>query len=247
MALDAGTFAGRTAIVTGGGRGIGAAICRALAAGGAVVHVVDRDRGPALDIAEEIGGHAAELDVSDPDAVAAALRGIGADVLVNNAGYDEFAWFTDTTPADWRRLLAVNLEGVFACTQAVLPGMQAARYGRIVNVASEAGRIGAKGNAVYAAAKAGVVGFAKSIARENARFGITVNTVLPGPIQTPLLDKMRALPDGEAKVDFVKGTTLLNRLGTPDEVAAAVAFLCSEQAAYITGETLGVSGGMGIG
>lgn len=240
-------FSGRTAIVTGGGRGIGAAICRVLAAGGASVHVVDRDAEPAEKVAAEIGGTAVVLDVSDFDAVEASLSPIPAAILVNNAGFDEHCWFTDATPAYWRRLVAVNLEGVFACTHAVLRGMQERRYGRIVNVASEAGRIGSKGNAVYAATKGGVIVFSKSIALENARFEITSNTILPGPIDTPLLDQVRAHPKGEEMIAAMKKLTPLGRLGSPDEVANAVAFLCSDDAAYITGETLGVSGGMGIG
>lgn len=240
-------FSGRTAIVTGGGRGIGAAICRVLAAGGASVHVVDRDAEPAEKVAAEIGGTAVVLDVSDFDAVEASLSPIPAAILVNNAGFDEHCWFTDATPAYWRRLVAVNLEGVFACTHAVLRGMQEQRYGRIVNVASEAGRIGSKGNAVYAATKGGVIVFSKSIALENARFEITSNTILPGPIDTPLLDQVRAHPKGEEMIAAMKKLTPLGRLGSPDEVANAVAFLCSDDAAYITGETLGVSGGMGIG
>lgn len=240
-------FSGRTAIVTGGGRGIGAAICRALAAGGAAVHVVDRDPEPAQEVAAEIGGTAVPLDVTDFDAVEATLAPLGADILVNNAGFDEHCWFTDATPQYWRRLVAVNLEGVFACTHAVLRGMQERRYGRLVHVASEAGRIGSKGNAVYAASKGGVIVFSKSIALENARFAITSNTILPGPIDTPLLDQVRAHPKGDDMITAMKRLTPLGRLGEPAEVASAVAFLCSDQAGYITGETLGVSGGMGIG
>jgi 2-hydroxycyclohexanecarboxyl-CoA dehydrogenase len=240
-------FGGRTAIVTGGGRGIGAAICRSLAAGGALVHVVDRDAEPAEAVAAEIGGKAVVLDVADFDQVEATLSQVGADILVNNAGFDEHCWFTEATPAYWRRLVAVNLEGVFACTHAVLRGMQERRYGRLVHVASEAGRIGSKGNAVYAASKGGVIVFSKSIALENARFAITSNTILPGPIDTPLLDQIRAHPKGEEMIAAMKKATPLGRLGSPDEVANAVSFLCSDEAAYITGETLGVSGGMGIG
>ncbi|HEX4247990.1 MAG TPA: SDR family NAD(P)-dependent oxidoreductase, partial [Pseudonocardia sp.] len=180
-------LAGQCAVVTGGGRGIGAGIARRLAAEGAHVTIADIDLAPAASVAEEIGGMAVRLDVADPDAVRAALGGERTfEVLVNNAGYDEFHWFTEVTPAQWRRMLAVNLEGVFACTQAVLPAMQRARYGRIITVSSEAGRIGSKGNAVYAATKAAAVGFSKSIARENARFAITANTLVPGPIETPL-------------------------------------------------------------
>jgi 2-hydroxycyclohexanecarboxyl-CoA dehydrogenase len=240
-------FTGRTAIVTGGGRGIGEAICRALAAGGASVHVVDRDAEPAEKVAAEIDGTPVVLDVSDFAAVEERLSAIGADILVNNAGFDEHCWFTEATPEYWRRLVSVNLEGVFACTHAVLRGMQERRYGRIVNVASEAGRIGSKGNAVYAATKGGVIVFSKSIALENARFSITSNTILPGPIDTPLLDQVRAHPKGDDMIAAMKRLTPLGRLGEPREVADAVAFLCSEEATYITGETLGVSGGMGIG
>ena len=242
-------LAGQRAVVTGGGRGIGAGIARRLAAEGAHVTVADIDLAPALEVAGEIGGTAVELDVADPEAVCAALGGERTfEVLVNNAGYDQFCWFTEVTPAQWRRMLAVNLEGVFACTQAVLPAMQRARYGRIVTVSSEAGRIGSKGNAVYAATKAAAVGFSKSIARENARFAITANTLVPGPIETPLLDKVRAQGEiGDRQIAAMVAGTQLGRLGTPEEVAAAAAFLASPEAGFVTGETLGVSGGMGLG
>jgi 2-hydroxycyclohexanecarboxyl-CoA dehydrogenase len=242
-------LAGQRAVVTGGANGIGAGIARRLAAEGAHVLVVDLDLDAATALAGEIGGSAARVDVSDPDAVRAALGGDEPfQVLVNNAGYDEFSWFTDVEPARWRRMLAVNLEGVFACTQAVLPAMQAARYGRIITVSSEAGRIGSKGNAVYSATKAAAFGFTKSIARENARFGITANTVVPGPIETPLLDKVRAQGEiGERQVAAMKAGTQLGRLGTPEEVAAGVAYLASAEAGFVTGESLAVSGGMGLG
>jgi len=244
-----GRLAGHRAVVTGAGRGIGAGIARRLAAEGAHVTVVDIDPAPAREVAEEIGGEALELDVADADAVRAALGGErGFEVLVNNAGYDEFRWFTDVSPQRWRRMIAVNLEGVFACTQAVLPAMQRARYGRILTVSSEAGRIGSKGNAVYAATKAAAFGFTKSIARENARFAITANTLVPGPIETPLLDKVRAQGEiGERQIAAMKAGTQLGRLGTPEEVAAAAAFFVSPEAAFVTGEALGVSGGMGLG
>jgi 2-hydroxycyclohexanecarboxyl-CoA dehydrogenase len=242
-------LSGQRAVVTGGGNGIGAGIARRLAAEGAHVVIADLDVAAATSVASEIGGTPVLVDVSDPDAVRAALGGEQRfEILVNNAGYDEFCWFTKVTPAQWRRMLAVNLEGVFACTQAVLPAMQAARYGRIVTVSSEAGRIGAKGNAVYAATKAAAVGFMKSIARENARFGITANTLVPGPIETPLLDKVRAQGEiGDKQVAAMVAGTQLGRLGTPEEVAAGAAFLASPEAGFVTGESLGVSGGMGLG
>jgi 2-hydroxycyclohexanecarboxyl-CoA dehydrogenase len=239
---------GRRALVTGGARGIGAAICRTLAAEGAIVHVGYQSSadGPAL--AQAIGGTAVRLDVADADSARGAIEPLGTlDILVNNAGIDDMAFFTELTPERWRPQLAVNLEGVLNVTLAALPPMQLARYGRIVNVSSEAGRLGSKRGSVYAAAKAGVIAFTKSIARENARYGITANNVLPGPIETPMLDANRRGPRGDEVVAAMASATLLGRIGTPEEVASVVAFLASDRASYITGETLGVSGGMGIG
>ena len=136
---------------------------------------------------------------------------------------------------------------MFACTQAVLPGMQEAKYGRIVNIASEAGRVGSKGSAVYSAAKGGVIAFTKAIARENGRYGITANAVAPGPIETPLLMQAKEFGEiGERIIETMKVSTQLRRLGQPEEVAAAVAFLASDDASYVTGETLAVSGGLGM-
>jgi 2-hydroxycyclohexanecarboxyl-CoA dehydrogenase len=244
-------LADRTALVTGGASGIGAATCRRLAAEGAHVAVTDVNLEGARAVAGELDGAAFELDVRSTDSVAAAVEGaereLGpVDVLVNNAGYDEWSWFTNTDEALWQRVLAVNLVGVIACTHAVLPGMQERRRGRIVNVSSEAGRVGSSGSAVYSAAKGGVLGFTKALAIENGRYGITVNAVAPGPIETPLLMAApEALGDiGRRIVDTMISSTNLRRLGQPDEVAAAIAFLASDDASYVTGQSLGVSGGL---
>jgi 2-hydroxycyclohexanecarboxyl-CoA dehydrogenase len=238
----------RKALVTGGASGIGAAIARRLAAEGAEVTIGDVNLGGAEEVAAEISGEAVDLDVTDLDSARAAVGRTGTlDILVNNAGTDEFGFFVDTTPEQWQKVIAVNLNGVLNCTHAVLPGMQEAGYGRLVNIASEAGRIGSKGSAVYSAAKGGVIAFTKVMAREGARFGINSNGIAPGPIETPLL--MQALEFGqigEKIIETMKGGTQLRRMGTPDEVAAVVAFLASDDASYVTGEIIGVSGGMGM-
>jgi 2-hydroxycyclohexanecarboxyl-CoA dehydrogenase len=229
---------GRRALVTGGASGIGAAIARRLAAEGAAVVIGDVNEDGARDVAAEI----------DADSAAAIADAHGPfSILVNNAGTDDFAFFTDMTPERWRRIVAINLEGVFACTHAVLPAMQQAGYGRIVNIASEAGRVGSKGSAVYSAAKGGVIAFTKTIARENARFGVTANAIAPGPIETPLLMAAKQLGElGDRIIETMKGQTQMRRLGQPEEVAAGVAFLASDDASYVTGETIGVSGGLGM-
>jgi 2-hydroxycyclohexanecarboxyl-CoA dehydrogenase len=238
----------RKALVTGGAGGIGAAISRRLAAEGAEVWVGDLDENGAAAIAADIGGHAVHLDVTDHASASATVESIGGlDVLINNAGTDEFGFFNQTTPEMWERVLAVNLTGVLNCTHAALPSMQGAGYGRIVSISSEAGRVGSKGSAVYSAAKGGVIAFMKVIARENARYGITANSIAPGPIETPLLMGAAQLGEmGEKLIETMKGATQLRRLGTPDEVAAAVTFLAAEESSYVTGETLGVSGGLGM-
>jgi 2-hydroxycyclohexanecarboxyl-CoA dehydrogenase len=215
------------------------------------VAVTDVNLEGARAVAEEVEGAPFELDVRSTDSIAAAVAGaefeLGPlDILVNNAGYDEWSWFTETDAALWDRVLAVNLRGVIAVTHAVLAGMQERRRGRIVNTASEAGRVGSSGSAVYSAAKAGVIGFTKTIAVENGRYGITCNAVAPGPIETPLL---MAAPEqlgdvGRRIVDTMIGSTNLRRLGQPDEVAAVICFLASDDASYVTGQSLGVSGGL---
>ena len=235
---------GRRALVTGGASGIGAAI----AAEGSEVVIGDINDQGAAELAAELGVGSARLDVTEPQSAVDLVAAHGPfSVLINNAGMDEFGFFADTDPGQWQRVLAVNLVGCIACTHAALPAMQDAGYGRIVSIASEAGRVGSKGSAVYSAAKGGVIAFMKVIAREGARFGITANSIAPGPIETPLL--MGALEFGEIGekiIETMKAGTQLRRLGQPEEVAAAVAFLASDDASYVTGETLGVSGGLGM-
>jgi 2-hydroxycyclohexanecarboxyl-CoA dehydrogenase len=240
-------FEGRTAVVTGGGSGIGAATVRRLAAEGATVHVVDRNAEGAEEVAGEVGATAIPLDVADHDAVNAALGGLAVDVLINNAGIDRWGFFANTTPDYWREVMDVNLMGTLSCTHAVLAGMHERGRGAIVCVASEAARAGSPGGVPYSASKAGVIGFTRALARESARYGVRVNAVAPGPIETPLL--MHAGDEvGEERAQRMRAAmtlgTSMRRLGSPDEVAAAIAFLASDDASYVTGQTLNVSGGL---
>jgi 2-hydroxycyclohexanecarboxyl-CoA dehydrogenase len=246
-------FEGKTAFVTGGASGIGAATARRLAAEGARVGIGDVNEEGARAVAGELDGLAHVLDVTDVESVSAAVAavqdGLGPiDVLVNNAGTDLFSFFVKTDPGLWDFVLGVNLRGTLAVTHAVLPGMQERRSGSIVNVASEAGRVGSQGSAVYSAAKAGVIGFTKAIAREAARYRVRVNAVAPGPIETPLLNAAPKVYGeiGERLKQGMIDATQLGRAGEPEEVAAAIAFLASEDASYITGQTLNVSGGLSM-
>jgi 2-hydroxycyclohexanecarboxyl-CoA dehydrogenase len=244
---------GRTALVTGGASGIGAATCRRLAAEGARVAVCDVNLEAAREVAGEVDGQAFGMDVTDRDAVrdgvSAAESALGpAALLVNNAGTDEFGFFQNTDEDLWRRVLDVNLLGVMRTTRELLPRMVERGGGRIVNVASEAGRVGSNGSAAYSAAKGGVIAFSKAIAREAARFGVLCNAVAPGPIDTPLLHRApEQLGElGQKVVDVMVGSTALRRMGQPDEVAGVIAFLCSDDASYVTGQALGVSGGLAM-
>jgi 2-hydroxycyclohexanecarboxyl-CoA dehydrogenase len=242
---------GSIALVTGGASGIGAATARRLAAEGARVAIADIDVEGARAVAGEIDGLGVEMDVADVTSVrqgvAAAVEQFGApDILVNNAGTDRFAFFVNTDEEIWDFVLGVNLRGTIAVTHAVLPGMQRNGRGAIVNVASEAGRVGSQGSAIYSAAKAGVIGFTRAIARESARFGVRINAVAPGPIDTPLLNAAEEM-HGDIGARLRQGmidATALKRIGTPDEVAAAIAFLAGADASYITGQTINVSGGL---
>jgi 2-hydroxycyclohexanecarboxyl-CoA dehydrogenase len=245
-------FEGKVALVTGGAGGIGSATASRLAAEGARVAVCDLHGDAARELAADLGGLAVELDVTSDAAIAEAVamveRELGpVDVLVNNAGVAGELFFTQTPSEVWDNMLAVNLRGVLAVTHAVLPGMHERGGGAIVNVASEAGRVGSQLAVVYSATKAGVIGFTKALARESARYGVRVNAVAPGPIDTQMVRAAEVLGEiGERMVQGMIESTVMKRLGEPDEVAAAIAWLASDEASFVTGETVGVSGGLGM-
>jgi 2-hydroxycyclohexanecarboxyl-CoA dehydrogenase len=242
-------------LVSGGARGIGRASGLALAGAGWPVAVADVLEEQAEQVAQEIrssGGHALALrmDVTDSDAVDAAAAGardaLGPiEVLVNCAGWDEFRPFLATDEAFWRRVVAINSEGCLRTSAAVLPSMAEQGWGRIVNVSSDAALVGSAQEAVYAGAKAAVIAFTKTVAREFARQGVTANVVCPGPTDTDMLQNMlSSTPDAARLVQALTRAVPMRRLGRPLEVAQAIAFLASEQAGYITGQTLSVSGGL---
>ncbi|MFI5177480.1 MAG: 3-oxoacyl-[acyl-carrier-protein] reductase [Vicinamibacterales bacterium] len=243
-----GSMEGRVALVTGASRGIGRAIARALAARGAAVVAAAREQHAAA-VVDEIraaGGtaEAASIDVTDgaavESAVAAALARFGRlDVLVNNAGIARDQLLLRMKREDWDAVVATNLTAAFTCAQAVLKPMIKQRSGRIINITSVVGQAGNAGQSNYAASKAGLIGFTKALALEVASRNITVNAVAPGLIET---DMTRAISDG-AHATWAERIPL-KRLGTPEDVAAAVVFLASDEAAYITGQVLAVNGGM---
>jgi 2-hydroxycyclohexanecarboxyl-CoA dehydrogenase len=243
------TLAGSVVLVTGAARGIGAGIARAVAAAGASVAVCDVAEDTATATAAAIGARALPLvmDVSDARSVRAAVAETEArlgpiDVLVNNAGIDVIGPFLGSRESDWDRLWAVNVKGTLLATRAVLDGMIARERGRIVNIGSDAGRVGSSGEAVYSATKGGIIAFTKTLAREVAKHGVTVNCVCPGPTDTALLEQVREF-DEKLHASLARAIPL-RRLGRPEDVAAAVVFLASDAAAYITGQTLSVSGGL---
>lgn len=245
---------GRVAVVTGAASGMGLAIARHLAAGGDRVGLLDLQGDAARKAADELresGAHAiaADVDVTDRGAIDAALDKVRAElgpiaIMVTSAGLDAFERFTDITAESWERILAVNLTGTFHCLQAAAPDMREARWGRMVTISSSSAQSGAPRMAHYVAAKGGVVGLTRALALELAPRGITVNTITPGMIDTPMLRGAAAGRDIGQLEKVAARSIPVGRPGTPEEIAATCGFLCSDQAAFITGQVIGVNGGM---
>lgn len=246
----------RVALVTGGAQGIGRGIVGSLADAGFAVVIADLNTEAAEQAAKEIstsGGQAlgVRMDVTDTEsveaAVATAVETLGQiDVVVNNAGWDDFMNFVDTTEDFWDRILDVNFKGALRVIKATVPAMMERGYGRVINIGSDAGRVGSSLEAVYSGSKGGIIAFTKTLAREVATKGVTANTVCPGPTDTPAL-RAFANGAGDNADKVIAGMTRavpMRRLGTPEDVGPAVAFLASEGAGFVTGQTLSVSGGL---
>ena len=248
----------KSAIVTGAGSGIGRAIALRLAAEGVKVGVFDinaEGAGETVKAVEAAGGRAIAVtcDITDYDAVTAAVAsfeeqvGQGTDILVNNAGWDTPMPFLKTDAAFWKKVTAINWFGPLHMTHAVAKGMTARKAGRIVNIASDAGRVGSTGEVVYSGCKGATIAFAKALAREVARSHVTVNTVCPGPTDTPAMDAFVGTGEQGQKIRdaMVRGVPL-GRIGVPDDYPGLVAFLASDDAAFMTGQTISVSGGLSM-
>jgi len=244
----------KTVIVTGGANGIGAAIGRRLAEEGCVVGIFDLDDANGEKVAGEInasGGRASvhAVDISDYAAVQRAVEAFEAAsgptaLLVNNAGWDRALTFLESTPEFWAKVIGINLNGSLNMSHVVLRGMAARSFGRVVNVASDAGRVGSSGEAVYSACKGGVIALTKTLARELVGKGIILNTLCPGPTDTAILRSFLDGPHGTRIADGLKRAIPMRRFATPEDYPGLVAFLLSDDAAYMTGQTISVSGGL---
>ena len=238
-------LAGKTVLVTGGGGAIGAAICRRFAEEDASLLVCDKNQEAAERIAKEVKGKARVFDIAKYGEAKAAVGAEPIDVLVNNAGWDRFQNFVDTRPEEWEELFDINLRGPLNMHHIVVPGMLQRGRGRVINISSDAARVGSSGESVYSACKGGIISFSKTLARELARKGVTVNVVCPGPTDTPILRGF--LGEGEAgkKVyDALVRAIPMKRVGQPDDIPGIVAFLASNEAGFITGQVISVSGGL---
>ena len=245
-------LAGKRVLLTGGASGIGRAAALRLAEEGCHVGILDLDGDGAAATASACAGPAAswQADIGDRTQVEAAVDAFvqrfgGIDLLANVAGWDVMRPFLDTDPVLWDRIIRINLYGPLHMHHVVLPRMVAAGFGRVVNVASDAGRVGSSGEAVYAACKGGIIAFTKTMARELARSGITLNVLCPGPTDTPLSAAVQAdSPAGPKIAEAMARAIPLKRIGQPQDYPGAIAFLLSDDSAYVTGQTLSVSGGL---
>ncbi|HEY2694750.1 MAG TPA: SDR family NAD(P)-dependent oxidoreductase [Pseudonocardiaceae bacterium] len=245
----------RVALVTGGAQGIGRGIARSLGEQGFRVAVADLNLELAQQTAKEIGADggtatAVSIDVTDTGSVTAAVRSVEAEfgpveVVVNNAGFDDFMPFVKTTEEFWDRILDVNFKGALRVVHAVVPGMLDRGFGRVINIGSDAGRVGSSLESVYSGAKGGIIAFTKTLAREVAAKGVTANTICPGPTDTPALRRFAdGAGDAEKVIAGMTRAVPMRRLGTPEDIGPAVAFFASDGAGFITGQTLSVSGGL---
>ncbi|MBI4773204.1 MAG: 3-oxoacyl-ACP reductase FabG [Deltaproteobacteria bacterium] len=246
---------GKIAVVTGGARGIGKGICSCLAtqgAGIAMIDVLEKEADETCKELKQLGRTVRfyRADITDRESIVATMQRIisdfeKVDILVNNAGWDKIEPFVKNTPDVWEKIVQINYMGTIHCTRAVVEHMMSRNRGRIINISSDAGRVGSTGEAVYSGTKGAIIAFSKTMARELARNNVTVNTVCPGPTMTPMITAMVEVDEFVAKVFAAMDRIIpLRRMGAPEDIGAAVTFLASDEANFITGQTLSVSGGL---